>query len=60
MPDGEAEPEAADPEVRMKMTTFAKILRPTSVAKQNQELVPDDTAVILYTSGTTGKPKARC
>lgn len=54
---GEAEPEAADPEVRMKMTTFAKILRPTSAAKQNQELVPDDTAVILYTSGTTGKPK---
>lgn len=41
----------------MKIKTFAKILRPTSVAKQNQELVPDDTAVILYTSGTTGKPK---
>lgn len=41
----------------MKMTTFAKILRPTSAAKQNQEPVPDDTAVILYTSGTTGKPK---
>ena len=54
---GEAEPEAADPEVRMKMTTFAKILRPTSAVKQNQEPVPDDTAVILYTSGTTGKPK---
>lgn len=54
---GENEPEASDPEVRMKMTTFTKLLRPTPGAARHPELVPDDTAVILYTSGTTGKPK---
>ncbi len=50
-------PSTEDPQLRLKMTTFTKMLRPAERSRTYPTLSKDDTAVILYTSGTTGKPK---
>lgn len=48
-----APPPVQDP----KVTTFGRVLGPASHVFDTVQTMPDDTAVILYTSGTTGKPK---
>jgi len=40
-----------------KMKSFTDVIAEGTVTYQGPDLADDDTAVILYTSGTTGKPK---
>ncbi|EKN70272.1 long-chain-fatty-acid--CoA ligase [Neobacillus bataviensis LMG 21833] len=40
-----------------KMKSFTKVVASGDLTFQGSELKDDDTAIILYTSGTTGKPK---
>ncbi|MDG5473424.1 fatty acid--CoA ligase family protein [Jeotgalibacillus sp. ET6] len=44
-------------EIKSKVTSFTHALAPYPPVYEGPELVQDDVAVILYTSGTTGKPK---
>lgn len=43
--------------LKVKMKPFTSLLATSSVNATTVEVSPDDTAVILYTSGTTGHPK---
>ncbi|ANU12497.1 Long-chain-fatty-acid--CoA ligase [Planococcus halocryophilus Or1] len=43
--------------VKSKIYSFTKLLTNSTVNSEFAEVEADDTAVILYTSGTTGKPK---
>ncbi|MGI2329408.1 fatty acid--CoA ligase family protein [Planococcus sp. YIM B11945] len=43
--------------VKGKVHPFSELLAKSSTAHQTVSVETDDTAVILYTSGTTGKPK---
>lgn len=42
---------------KAKTTLFTQVLATTSRTVDPVEVQPDDTAIILYTSGTTGQPK---
>ncbi len=44
-------------EIKAKVKSFTYLLSTTMVNVSEVEILPDDTAVILYTSGTTGHPK---
>lgn len=49
---------AALPEgVRKKVKTFTQLIKSSSSDVLPVDISPDDNAVILYTSGTTGRPK---
>ncbi|UOY88452.1 fatty acid--CoA ligase family protein [Bacillus glycinifermentans] len=48
--------EPEDPHVKVKLKSFATVMKPVA-AQSFPELKEDDTAAILYTSGTTGQPK---
>ncbi|CAG9622966.1 fatty acid--CoA ligase family protein [Sutcliffiella rhizosphaerae] len=43
--------------IKPKMKSFTEVLSSGSISYEGPELRDDDVAVILYTSGTTGKPK---
>ncbi|MGD7045220.1 fatty acid--CoA ligase family protein [Jeotgalibacillus proteolyticus] len=49
--------EHLEEEIKSKVTSFTHALAPYPPVYEGPELVQDDVAVILYTSGTTGKPK---
>jgi long-chain acyl-CoA synthetase len=49
--------ETTDQELALKMKSFSDLLRETKYSQKFPELDEEDIAVILYTSGTTGKPK---
>ncbi|WP_285767631.1 fatty acid--CoA ligase family protein [Peribacillus sp. SI8-4] len=56
----ETEPDngnSAELSIYEKMKSFTKMIKMGNASFQGPELDPDDTAIILYTSGTTGKPK---
>lgn len=44
-------------EVRHKVKSFTHLVQSSSSELVIEEVAPDDNAVILYTSGTTGRPK---
>ncbi|MFT0802429.1 fatty acid--CoA ligase family protein [Bacillus swezeyi] len=52
---GEPLKESENIEINMKLKSFSKMMR--SSVQSFPELKEEDTAAILYTSGTTGKPK---
>ncbi len=57
---GEGEPGAADAGVEAVVVTpgeFEQLMAAAEPLDDMTERAPDDTAVILYTSGTTGQPK---
>ncbi|MFS0634616.1 fatty acid--CoA ligase family protein [Mesobacillus foraminis] len=54
---GDREPDRSTLSISSKMKTFTDLLAQGSQDFQGPELEEDDVAVILYTSGTTGKPK---
>jgi len=53
---GGAEDAGAEP-IEVEPASFAELLAGAEPAPSLAEVADDDTAVILYTSGTTGKPK---
>lgn len=51
------EHELSDPNVTLKLKSFTRLIQEGSLDYDAPELDEADLAIILYTSGTTGKPK---
>ncbi|WP_243356308.1 fatty acid--CoA ligase family protein [Bacillus litorisediminis] len=55
--EGETSLRIEELSIRPKLQTFTNVLESGDLSFQPSDADEDDTAVILYTSGTTGKPK---